>query len=157
MNIPLQLNHFALTELHLSPVTDASQAAKSKESIAFGFGFDKLDDHHHYRLALQVIFFPVSQPDGTVFRIESTIVGFFSLPSECSENEREKLLTSNGLAMLYGALRGALLSVVGCFPPGLRCVLPTINIQEMVATAEVETEAQTKAAEVRKAHPKKAS
>jgi len=133
----VQLDDFGLTDLQVhwhAPVGDREEIT-SKFDV--GYTVRRLStDPTKYRLQLTVKDHRSSGKGNRLANVEATIVGFFSFHAGSDEMQREKRIRVNGLTMLYGALRGALATISGIFPPDFRYVLPTVNMLEVIKTVE---------------------
>lgn len=133
----LQLDDFGLTDLQVhwhAPVDDNDEITSN---LDVGYVCKCLTaDPKRYKLTVTVKDRRSLPSGGKIADLEATIVGFFSFPAEREPAERERIIRVNGLTMLYGALRGALATVSGLFPPDFRYVLPTVNMLDVIKTVE---------------------
>lgn len=143
MIIPMQLEQFALTEFSLRLVQGPGMEKASDGRFQIGFDLAKIDLPAPFKVVLRVEHSFLHQETALV-EVRAVIVGFFKLPPELTAAQADTLLKINGLSMLYGALRGLVLSFSGAFPPGVRCILPTVNMAQVVSEAEAEAAAQKK-------------
>jgi hypothetical protein len=157
----LQLDEFALTELHVHWEPGSEGKSKPASKLDIGYTVHRLtSDPTKYRLTMTVKDHRAASEDGGRVKIVSTIVGFFTLPAATEAKEREKRIRLNGLTMLYGALRGVLSSVTGFLPPGSRYLLPTVNMLDVVRAVEgarAQAAAVNEEGPVRAPRPRRAS
>lgn len=67
--------------------------------------------------------------------LDAKVVGLFDLPESLSEDERQQLIRINGIAILYGYLRGQVGVFSGSFPAG-KITLPAIYVPDEIARIE---------------------
>lgn len=133
----VQLDDFGLTELHVHWEPAGKGARDVPTNLNVTYVVHRLtSDPTHYRLALTVKDRRFAPGGDSFANVHATILGFFIFPSSTEPAEREKRIRINGLTMLYGALRGALATVCGVFPPGFRYVLPTVNMLNVIKAVE---------------------
>ena len=137
MEVPLVMDQFSLTEFFFRLVEPEDKPGVEPGTLSVAFGIAHMDLPAPHRLVLKV-HHAFKHPDGAVFEVKASIVGFFKMSSSTPPNEGDALLKRNGLSMLYGALRGLVLPFSGAFPPGVRCILPTVNMIQVVDDAEGE-------------------
>ena len=135
-NIPIALDHMGLKSIHADWFRAEEQGKNFKSDVEIGYNIDIVDG----TLARVSMIFKeqriLEEGDERLFTLQTEIMGFFRTSPECPQDQRQNLLRINGLNILYGALRGMLLSMSGCFPPGFRYTLPTINLQQVVQAVE---------------------
>lgn len=137
MKVPLVMDQFALTEFSFRLVEPEETPVVAPGTISIHFGLTRMDLPAPHKLVLKVAYaFSPPQAEGARFEVKAAIVGFFKAPEDISDKERDAILKRNGLSMLYGALRGLVLPFSGAFPPGVRCILPTVNMIQVVEDAE---------------------
>ena len=133
----VQLDDFGLTDLHVHWEPADQGASEIATKLNVGYVVHHLtSDPTHYRLRLTIKDRRFAPGGDSFANVQATILGFFTFPSSTEPAEREKRIRLNGLTMLYGALRGALATVAGVFPPGFRYVLPTVNMLDVIKTVE---------------------
>jgi hypothetical protein len=137
MKVPLIMEQFALTEFSFRLMEDEKKLGVPSGTISIHYGLTRMDLPAPHKLVLQVVYaFSPPQADGARFEVKATVVGFFKAPEDIPDEERDARLKRHGLSMLYGALRGLVLPFSGAFPPGVRCILPTVNMVQVVEDAE---------------------
>jgi len=129
---------FGLRDLHIEWKEALVPGTEQESKLDFGFGLDQMQDPAIFRIGLTFSDIARNSEGKEAYRISAHIMGFFRLAPGLTDEEKGSLLLGNGLAMLYSSLRGALLPISGCFPPGFRYTLPTVNLQEIVQTAQVQ-------------------
>ena len=116
--------------------------------------FKKSDDSRHYMLRFQSAFVEKTKEDASVgFEIESTIVGLISFQEGTCEADCEQIVRLNGVALLWGVLRGQLAAMTGSFPGG-KFSLPTIMPDEIVKMVEARKAEKSKAVKKKAAKKK---
>jgi preprotein translocase subunit SecB len=78
--------------------------------------------------------------------IEASLVGFFSFSDDSSEDEMQYLIRINGATILYGLLRGHIISITGAFPYG-PFLLPSIYMDEIIPKIEMRKRASSSASQ----------
>ena len=133
---PILMETFGLRDLHIEWKDDLEPGVQQESKLDIGYQLDQMQDPAVVRIGLT--FSDVARgPKGQeVYRVSAHIMGFFRLAQGLADDEKGRLLLGNGLAMLYSSLRGILLPVSGCFPPGFRYVLPTVNLQDVIREVE---------------------
>jgi len=71
------------------------------------------------------------------------INGFFGFPKETDEETMQKMISLNGLVMLYGIARGVVAQVTANGAHG-KFVLPAVNFVELVKNSRTKSEAKMK-------------
>jgi hypothetical protein len=138
MNAPVVLlDDFALTDLELHWQSRAPVNGAVTSNLQVGYRVEQLTkEPARFRLTLDVEDSRVTEGGAALGRIKVTAVGFFSFPEPGPQLDRGRAVRINGLTMLYGALRGALTTITGVFPPDFRYVLPAVNMLEVIRTIE---------------------
>ena len=67
-------------------------------------------------------------------KVSAKITGFFRFEEECPEEERERMITLQGLTTLYSLLRGYVGSLTASSPLGLT-MLPMIMMKDVIEQA----------------------
>lgn len=133
----VQLDDFGLTDLRVHWEADADEGQQAISNLTVAYTVRTLSaDPTKYRLTMTVKEQRRIKQGDLLSSVEATILGFFSFPDGTTTDEREKRIRLNGLTMLYGALRGALATVRGIFPPNFRYVLPSVNMLEVIKNVE---------------------
>ncbi len=146
MTTPIcNLDDFYFTELSVKWVEPESTA--TVDGLSSGFDYDVFrarEDNKRYMLRLRCSFQEKTESDRSVgFNVQVGLDGLLSFPDELSEEDREKIVRYNGVALLYGVLRGQIASMTGSFPNG-KLNLPTIMPQDIVNMVEGKKSEQTK-------------
>jgi len=76
----------------------------------------------------------------------ATALGFFVISDQLDIQKDAVKLIHSCLSMLYGALRGALGTICGPFPPDFRYVLPTVDMTEVMKEVEMQRAKDKKSA-----------
>lgn len=151
-NVPIALEHLGLKSLHVDWYRPEEPGKDFRSDLEIGYNID-IEDSVVARVSMIFKDHRKQQEDNIpLFTLEAEMVGFFRTAPDCPPEARQKLLKLNGVHTLYGALRGMLLSMSGCFPPGFRYTLPTVNLQEVVKEVEAKRgrdEAQSPASKIR--------
>lgn len=160
MKTPIcQLDDFFFT--HLEVKWNEPEATTDVTSLTSRFDYDvfrRNDNDHHYMLRFRSAFEEKTDDDRTVgFEIESTLAGLISLPEKTCAEDCEKIVRFNGVALLWGVLRGQLATMTGSFPGG-KFNLPTIMPDEIVKMVEARKAEKAKSTKksAKKASKKKA-
>lgn len=138
MKTPIcQLDDFYFT--HLEVKWNEPDTVTDVTSLTSKFDYDvfrKKENTRHYMLRFQSAFEEKTKDDaGVGFEIESTLVGLISFQEGTCTDDCEKIVRLNGVALLWGVLRGQLAAMTGSFPGG-KFSLPTIMPDEIVTMVE---------------------
>ena len=154
------LDDFYFTELSVKWVEPESTA--TVDGLSSGFDYDVFrarEDDKRYMLRMRCSFQEKADNGRSVgFDVKVGLDGLLSFSDDVSEEDREKIVRYNGVALLYGVLRGQIASMTGSFPNG-KLNLPTIMPQDIVNMVEGKKSEQAKAKKkpARKAAKKKAA
>lgn len=150
--VPIALEHLGLKSLHMDFYRPEETGKDFRSDLEIGYNIH-IEDSVVARVSM-IFKDHRKQQEGDIplFALEAEMMGFFKTAPDCPPEARQNLLRLNGVHTLYGALRGMLLSMSGCFPPGFRYTLPTVNLQQVVQEVEAKRgrdEAQSLAPKVR--------
>jgi preprotein translocase subunit SecB len=139
MNRPvISLDNYFLTHQEISFVAPENQ---SKEVKSIDSSFDYVvsthtEDESRYLLEFSVGFKELDEQDQPLgHQINVKISGFFTFPENTEYEMKEKLIRYNGVAILYGVLRGIISTATGAFPAG-KFLMPTIMPDVIVDNVE---------------------
>lgn len=127
---------FGLRDLHIEWKDAVEPGARQESKLDIGYQLDQMADPALVRIGMTFSDVAKGPKGQEVYKLSVHIMGFFRLAQGLTDEEKGRLLLGNGLAMLYSSLRGLLLPVTGCFPPGFRYILPTVNLQEVIREVE---------------------
>lgn len=65
------------------------------------------------------------------YRLSLNVAGYFHFPDNTDKETIEKMISPNGLAILYGIARGTVAHMTGCSRFG-KLVLPSVNFIELI-------------------------
>lgn len=150
--VPIALEHLGLKSLRMDFYRPEEPGKDFRSDLEIGYSIH-IQDSVVSRVSM-IFKDHRKQQEGDIplFALEAEMMGFFKTAPDCPPEARQNLLRLNGVHTLYGALRGMLLSMSGCFPPGFRYTLPTVNLQEVVKEVEAKRgreDARPAASEVR--------
>ncbi len=131
---------FGVRDLRIEWKDAERSGAQTDSKIDIGYTLDQMPDRDVVRIGMTFSDLAKGPEGKESYTLSVHIMGFFRLAQGLVEEDRVKLLLGNGLAMLYSSLRGVLLPVSGCFPPGFRYILPTVNLQDVVREVESQRE-----------------
>lgn len=127
-----------LTKLHLDFVTPTGSAADTSQirsSFNYKIGIHN-EDKSKYRLTFNVKAQELDNKDTPIgVSLDAEIVGLFMFEPGKAKDEMDLLIRVNGTSVLYGILRGFVVSSSGAFPGG-KLLLPTIMPQKIVSMVE---------------------
>lgn len=142
----LQLREFGLTDLSVHWSDHALPGRETTSRFRVGYKVGRLQGAPlDYRLTMTVKDTRESAKGQPLVNLEATIVGFFTFPEDTPEVERNRIIRTSGLPILFSTLRGVLASVTGVFPPDFHYVLPTVNMLEVIRSVEGQPKSQAKA------------
>ncbi|MFP4379778.1 MAG: hypothetical protein ACLFUS_04665 [Candidatus Sumerlaeia bacterium] len=132
------MNRLNLIDCHFTDLSvqflndDSSQDGNPKNdsiemSLNLGSSLKKLDSPgtHHFVLQLKI---SIESGEREGLNLKANYEGLFEAPDFLSEDDAEKLVRTNGHALLYSTLRGELKHIASSFP-GPKLVLPTIPVK----------------------------
>ena len=137
MASPLELTDFTVKDLEFHWEGGSSEVGEPRRDfeVTYKIGLHN-ENKSKYRVELSVDD-QVRYEDGVgVYVLRTTAWGFFVFPPDTPRERYDYHIRVNGLTILYGALRGALASLSGLFPPNERYILPTINMIEVIKKVE---------------------
>jgi hypothetical protein len=150
------MEDFGLMELRIVWSNPPEEGEKSTRKVDVGYEIKPLAAQGRVRIDMTFADVEGTSEDAKHYEVFARVLGFFRFDDSLSKEEKAKLLYSNGLAMLFSSLRGVLLTMSGCFPPGFRYILPTLNLQEVVRQVEEKRKAMAegaKAPQIRETMP----
>ncbi|MGZ5446043.1 MAG: hypothetical protein ACXW5U_32060 [Thermoanaerobaculia bacterium] len=132
----LNIDGFRFSELHIAPAHGADGAPEGRPSVHVEYDlFSHPEQRHRFAVGLKIVAW-IDAPethDASAIRSEVRVsaIGFLTstdeLPREC---DLPLMLAANGLALLYGIIRGVIATAGGWFEaPAL---LPTVNFSRML-------------------------
>lgn len=141
--VDIHMTDFGLKSLQLEWLGVPAKGKKPERRFDIGYQISAVAPAKLIKITLTFADAAKDSSGNPLYSLKMTALGFFSFPEELPEADRARLIYSNGLPMLFSSLRGILLSVSGCFPPGFRYVLPTVNLHEVIKSVEAERARET--------------
>ncbi len=140
-----ELLAFAVTKLHV----DYIQAKKSEDStpnqfesrgeqtqINFGMNLGRhITNERQFQMTLSVKASEQTKeaiPLG--FRVEASVIGVLMVSAEVPLDEVLRAAQMNGVSLLYGTLRGIVLTTTSCFPPSGGMMLKAMSPADILGT-----------------------
>jgi preprotein translocase subunit SecB len=127
-----ELAGFAATKLHIDFVIVEKGELQRGELTSVQFGLDigrHLTDENNFQLTLRAKFSEHTKEKVAMgFQLEAAVTGIIKVSSDTPKEKVQHLAEINGINMLYGTLRGIVLSATGIFPKGplmLRSFVPS--------------------------------
>lgn len=122
MNSPLQLDRYFLKELHFELNPGFDRALVPRKDIAMPeihIGVVAIDQNpdnpRHWRFEVSLGL--VDPKEGKFpYKVEATMVGYFTVSDKYPTERVERLARSNGPAVLYSSAREIVASITGCSP-----------------------------------------
>lgn len=146
-NVPLQLDDFFLSTLHIEWVPIPTEGDFQFQSVNLRLTYE-LKSHSEkknaYQMALKMEGEEVCEKaPGSGLNFNATIVGQYRIEGVESPQQEAILARINGVSLLYSTFRGILGSVSGAFQSG-RFSLPSIDPRAIVADVEMKNAAKAK-------------
>lgn len=135
----LQLNRFWIESLRLTSEPFEGPPALEDVRLLGESEFAPADGGFLVRLNVRS---RTSRERPLPFRFQMRISGYFTLPEEVPEDERRRLVSVSGSAMLYSAARVVLVMIIGAGYSPLQ--LPSINFIDFFEGLEERQEPQPK-------------
>ena len=137
-NVPLQLEEFFLSKLHVDWVPLPSEGEFLVKFLNLRLAYElatNVQNKHAYQMTLSIAGEDVCEnAPGSGFKFDAVIVGQYRL--ENATPEQEALLARiNGVSLLYSTFRGIIGATTGTFQHG-RLVLPSIDPRAIVEQVE---------------------
>ncbi len=128
----LTLKDYRMTRLHVEYLPKGNPTPRLQENPQFTFAAGANPANPLERALNLHVRAVIHEPvGGNCVSIEAVLFGVFEFKSEAAEKEMTYLLFLNGSIILYGLLRGALLSA-GAHFPGERLLLPSVYFDEIL-------------------------
>ena len=125
----LQLENFNLTHFSVQWHDLSPQPKKAKANIQLNSSFlEHESDDMKFAQQVRVQIIPDESSPKYGYEVDTIIKGFFSFPGDIKEPR--EALEVNGAMILYGILRGLIVSITGSFPKR-KLVLPTLDIRSI--------------------------
>lgn len=137
-NIPLQLDEFFLSKLHVDWRTNPSVGEITISSLNLKFSYEvamHVNNEHAYQMTLTVLGEEEStDAPGCGFQFEAVMVGQYHIENVKPDLE-QFLARVNGVSLLYSTFRGIIGMATGVFQHG-KLVLPSIDPRAIVEQVE---------------------
>jgi hypothetical protein len=149
-SVPLQLDDFYLTKLHVEWVPMPTAGEFQVQSVNLRLTYDLMahsENDHTYKMALKIEGEDVCEKaPGCGLNFSAIIVGEYRIEGIEAPQKEGMLARINGVSLLFSTFRGILGSVSGAFQHG-RFVLPSIDPRAVVAEVEMQNAAKAEASQ----------
>ena len=153
MLAPMQLDNYFVEELSFTSSPELSKAKrKPTEGMSIAFDIRRKGKEPIFLLSMFIKLPDVGLPKKNMYNILLKIHGFFSFKPDIDEKTIERMISFNGLAILYGVARGVVAQVTANGPHG-KYILPAVDFVAVIKSQLKET----KRKKIKKTKKKKVS
>ena len=147
---PLQLKELLFRRVSIEPTDEALQdrsgaadqfdfsGVRLDVETAVGIAAGQEDDPKDFLVDLRIKLDADDHPRPPPYKLDVQAFAVIQASPKLARERREALVTVNGLAMIYGAIRELVASVTGRFPHGI-LTLPTVNFIDHEKAGETQS------------------
>lgn len=130
----LRIDGFRFEELHIAPVDPAEMLPPGSVDVDFDL-FVHPSERDRFAVGLrihgQIESREIAEATPALSFVRLRVVGFFRTAEEISDGAVPQIVAANGMALLYGIVRGVVTTAGGWFDAAT--VLPSVNFSRMLA------------------------